>query len=99
LLLVSFATAPYGAWPFDMVLLLPAAMWLILRTPPPLHRPVVAGLIAVNAGCLVLNLLGAWSFWFLWVSPAVLALYFVAQGLRSPAAVSPPATSVTLAPT
>jgi hypothetical protein len=30
LVLVSFVTAPYGAWPFDMVLLLPAALWLIV---------------------------------------------------------------------
>src|SRR5262249_30713585 len=29
LLLVSFVTAPYGAWPFDMVLLLPAVVWLV----------------------------------------------------------------------
>ena len=27
-LLVSFATAPYGAWPFDMMLLLPAVFAL-----------------------------------------------------------------------
>ena len=33
------------------------------------------GLIAVNVGCLVMNLCQAGSFWFIWVSPAVLVLY------------------------
>ena len=71
LILVSFVTAPYGAWPFDMVLLLPAAVWLVVRCGP----RVVAALVAVNVGCLVLNLLQTGSFWFLWVSPAVLLIY------------------------
>jgi hypothetical protein len=75
LLLVSFVTAPYGAWPFDMVLLLPAAVRLAARG----HTAAVAGLVAVNAGCLALNLAGAASFWFLWVSPAVLLLYLAAD--------------------
>ncbi|MCE9561195.1 MAG: DUF2029 domain-containing protein [Planctomycetes bacterium] len=94
LLLVSFVTAPYGAWPFDMVLLLPAAMWLVVKTveirplavaareTPVSERAatakewlVVAGLISVNVGCLVCNLLGLTSYDFRWVSPAVLLLY------------------------
>ncbi len=33
------------------------------------------GLVAVNVGCLVMNLCQTGSFWFLWVSPAVLVLY------------------------
>jgi hypothetical protein len=87
LLLVSFVTAPYGAWPFDMVLLLPAIFQMVVRRPAdcpgaagPLTsaRFVLAGLVAVNLGCLVLNLCRIGSFSFLWVSPAVLALY-VAQ--------------------
>ncbi|MBP3955693.1 DUF2029 domain-containing protein [Gemmata sp. G18] len=117
LLLVSFVTAPYGAWPFDMVLLLPAVFAMVIgeNLPPaplpegkgdrtsalkcylPNHRgaragspftsgrgaggvgspPILAGLLAVNLGCLVINLLQLGSFWFLWVSPAVLLLYVV----------------------
>ena len=77
-LLVSFVTAPYGAWPFDMVLLLPAAMALVVKgVEGGGSRAAVAGLLAVNLGCLVLNLLKITSFWFLWVSPAVLLLYVV----------------------
>ncbi|MBA4187672.1 MAG: hypothetical protein C0467_06590 [Planctomycetaceae bacterium] len=74
LLLVSFVTAPYGAWPFDMVLLLPAAMWLVIHR---CSRLTIAGLVAVNIGCLACNLLETGSFWFLWVSPVVLLLYVI----------------------
>jgi hypothetical protein len=66
-----------------MVLLLPTAMWLIIRTTPPTRKFIIAGLAAVNLGCLVLNLLHITSFWFLWVSPAVLGLYLLARMGRS----------------
>jgi len=78
LLLVSFATAPYGAWPFDLVLLLPAIVEMI-RKPRSLPRPVVvAALLAINFGCLAMNLLRTGSFWFLWVAPAILLLHTLA---------------------
>ena len=91
LLLVSFLTAPYGAWPFDMVLLLPAAVWLVLRVRGPMRGPVMVGLLAVNVGCLVLNVLRISSFWFIWVAPAMLLLYTLGARQSSPATV--PATS------
>jgi hypothetical protein len=75
LLLVSFVTAPYGAWPFDMVLLLPAAMWLVIHAKQNKRGVVIAGLVGVNVGCLALNLLHIDSFWFMWVSPVVLGIY------------------------
>jgi hypothetical protein len=98
LLLVSFVTAPYGAWPFDMVLLLPAVLRLVVtwdsgREPTAgAPRVALAGLVAVNLGCVALNVLKVNSFWFLWVSPAVLALYVLgtakhhtpAQPIRRP---------------
>jgi hypothetical protein len=89
LLLVSFVTAPYGAWPFDMVLLLPAATALFVSWDRGhLGRAVgiPVGLVAVNLGCLALNLLKFHSFWFLWVSPAVLLLYVVGTRQRAPVA-------------
>jgi hypothetical protein len=52
-------------------------------------RLVLAGLVAVNLGCLALNLLKFSSFWFLWVSPAVLLLYAVGTRSRTPAADAP----------
>jgi hypothetical protein len=89
LLLVSFLTAPYGAWPFDMVLLLPAAMWLVLRVEAPARGPVIAGLITVNVVCLVLNVLRISSFWFIWVAPAMLLLYIIGTRTRPPVAHTP----------
>ena len=110
-LLVSFVTAPYGSWPFVMVLLLPAVFVMVAKRPtPPAPLPEgkgeqdtrslalasrlnscpsspfpsgrgaggvgsALGLVAVNVGCLVMNLCQTGSFPFLWVSPAVLVLY------------------------
>ena len=93
-LLVSFVTAPYGAWPFDMVLLLPAVFAMMAKRPTPNPLPEgrglspapslqgggwgvgsSLGLVAVNVGCLVMNVCQTGSFWFIWVSPAVLVLY------------------------
>lgn len=102
-LLVSFCTAPYGAWPFDMVLLLPAVFAVLTkalspRTFPPgaessrsgaSPRFALVALLAVNLGCLVMNLFKLGSFWFLWVSPAVLLIYAF-QTRRTPAPVSRP---------
>ncbi|HJZ59120.1 MAG TPA: glycosyltransferase family 87 protein [Gemmataceae bacterium] len=85
LLLVSFVTTPYGAWPFDMVLLLPAVMRLVvLREHGHLAHPalILAGLVAVNLACLVMNVLQTGSFAFIWVPPAVLVLYAI--GTRNP---------------
>ena len=82
LVLVSFATAPYGAWPFDLVLLLAAVVPMLLA-PAAEGRPsrtgVLVSLAAIDLACLVMNLCAAGSFWFLWVAPAMLALYAVAM--------------------
>ncbi len=84
-LLVSFALAPYGAWPFDMVLLLPACFVLAMKSnamwdswpgwSPGSARFTVAALVAINVGCLIMNLAQTGAFPFLWVSPAILFVY------------------------
>ncbi|MFO0797208.1 MAG: glycosyltransferase family 87 protein [Gemmataceae bacterium] len=86
LLLVSFVTAPYGAWPFDLVLLLPAVVRLLAGGAP---RPVLAGLLAVNAACLAMNLTQTGSFPFLWVAPALLGLYVVGVTARRAPGITP----------
>ena len=85
LLLVSFITTPYGAWPFDMVLLLPAIIVLLVNWQRErlAHPAVILGsLAAVNLACLVMNVWKTGSFAFIWVPPALLALYIV--GSRKP---------------
>lgn len=92
LLLVSFVTTPYGAWPFDLVLLLPAAVRLVVGgTRGDVRWSVVGGLLAVNLGCLGLNLARTGSFAFVWVAPAVLVLYVLGTRTgRVPASAPPP---------
>jgi hypothetical protein len=81
LLLVSLLTTSYGAWAFDLVvLLLP-----VLRSAAVLgragQRPValaaLAGYLAVNALALALNLCGVDGFWFLWMTPVALVAYLI----------------------
>ena len=118
-LLVSFATAPYGAWPFDMVLLLPAVVRLIVvasrpgygaglvRTSsnPPVHTGgspiratfVLAALLTIDLACLVMNVAGTGSFAFIWVSPAVLAVYVAAT--RPAARSAAPGLPISVSPT
>ena len=91
LVLVSFVTAPYGAWPFDMMLLLPAVMYIAAGSPAVLRMPTrkraaIWGLLAVNLACLGMNIAATGSFYFWWVSPAVLVLYIVGTRPKAGAA-------------
>jgi|DewCreStandDraft_5_1066085.scaffolds.fasta_scaffold01777_2 hypothetical protein len=79
LLLASFVVAPYGAWPFDLVLLLPAGFFLLLQQAPRLGTwsfwMVGGTLAAIDLGCLLFNLFRQPSYTFGWVAPAVALLY------------------------
>jgi hypothetical protein len=87
LMLVSFATASYGAWPFDLVvLLLPviqAAVWVVSARNPLMTRIALAAYLSINGLALGLNLLRFESLWFVWMTPALLACYLLLSGLRS----------------
>lgn len=89
LLFASFLTAPYGAWPFDLVVLLPA----LLQTAAGLeHAPRRA--VALAVGChLAVNLLALAQilgsveyFWFLWMTPALLLGWLLLRPPARPAA-------------
>jgi hypothetical protein len=71
--------APYGAWPFDLVLLLPAGFFLLLQQAPRLGTwgfwMVGGTLAAIDFGCFLLNLFRQPSYTFGWVAPAVALLY------------------------
>jgi Glycosyltransferase family 87 len=81
ILLVSFVTAPYGAWHFDLVLLL-IPIWHLAASLRGQQRWLALGLFAgANVAMLVLNSAGAWSYSYAWVAPLVLIAYF---GFRLP---------------
>ncbi len=81
ILLVSFVTAPYGAWHFDLVLLL-IPIWHLAASLTGRRRWLALGLFAsANVAMVVLNSAGAWSYAYAWVAPVVLVAYF---GFRIP---------------
>jgi hypothetical protein len=89
LLLVSFVTASYGAWPFDLIILLPATIDVAARIA---RKPTIANVrwgivfwIAINVSALVLNLLKVGSFWFIWMAPVMLVAYLVLKHRSAPA--------------
>ncbi len=87
LLLVSMLTAPYGAWPFDLVLLLVPVVQVAARLhregQPGARKAAVAVHLAINGLALVLLVAGAEFFWFIWMTPTLLAGYlvFLPQGV------------------
>jgi len=83
LLLVSFATASYGAWPFDLVILLPAVIHVAARLSMVGDRRsvfVAAGVyLAINGGALAMNLAHMTSDRFLWMAPSLLVAYVLVR--------------------
>jgi len=77
LLLVSFVTASYGAWPFDLILLLPAMIAVTARLKPSQRKFAVATWIAINGAALALNILQIGSFSFIWMAPSLLLIYLL----------------------
>lgn len=75
ILLVSFATASYGAWPFDLVILLPAVIHVAATIRG--HRIwfALAAWVAINAAALGSNITGLTSDTFVWMSPSLLLAY------------------------
>jgi hypothetical protein len=86
LLLASLLTTSYGAWAFDLVvLLLPVlqmAVVLCRAAPRSVVLLTLAGYVAVNSLALALNLGGVDGFWYVWMTPAALGAYLVL--LRAP---------------
>jgi hypothetical protein len=92
-LLISFVTASYGAWPFDLVILLPAVIQVgaEVTAAGDRRRIVLAGLAfaAIAAGALTMNVLKVTSNWFVWMAPALLVAYIVLRPAHPPRAPSP----------
>jgi hypothetical protein len=86
LLFASFLTAPYGAWPFDLVVLLIPLLGSAVRLEHgPRRRQAWAALGHVTIGAVALAQLwaGAAYFSFLWLTPALFALRLVARPTAS----------------
>jgi Glycosyltransferase family 87 len=79
LLLVSFVTASYGAWPFDLVILLPAVIHVGagLASTRDSRKSILAFAVyaAVNLAALISNLMHLKSDTFVWMAPCLLAAY------------------------
>ncbi len=94
----SFVAAPYGAWHFDLVLLLlpilHRAAGLMTRrwdTTPAAHTAGLPGwitplavLVLANLAMLVMSHQHVWSFWYCWVAPLVLVGYALTAPRRDP---------------
>jgi hypothetical protein len=83
LLLASLLTAAYGAWPFDLVLLLLPVLRVAAALPRAGRGRALflagAGHIIINGLALGLVAHEAEYLWFIWMSPALLLAYLVCQ--------------------
>ncbi len=84
LLLASFLTSPYGAWHFDLVLLL---VVVLRRAGNPAALRLRWAYFAMCGAMLAVSQSGLTSVWFGWVAPAILALDLLP--LRQTATVTP----------
>jgi len=82
LVLVSLLTTPYGAWPFDLVVLLLPVIEIAARAQQasPAQLAMIVGVyLGIEVPALILSVLGVNSFYFFWMPPALLVSYL---GLR-----------------
>ncbi len=83
LMLVSYLLAPYGVWPFDLVALLCPVVMLATRL---LHegnrlrmRWAVCAYVVINLVAFAINLIEVSAFWYVWMAPSLLILYFLLE--------------------
>jgi hypothetical protein len=85
LMLVSYVTASYGAWPFDLVVLLLPIVQVAVLVQTADRRALVAlalgAYLLINGLALTMNLLRLTSMWFVWMAPALLATYVIIRAL------------------
>ncbi len=83
LVLVSFVTASYGAWPFDLVILLPAVVEIAAGLTQNRDRGrrmlALVMYVSINVGALIMNRLGLTSDMFVWMAPSLLVAYVLCR--------------------
>ncbi len=91
LLLVSVLTTAYGAWAFDLVVLLPvviqAAVGVCRAGRPRLAVVAASAYFAVNGLALAMDLGGIDAFWFIWMTPALMLGYVLVRSAPVPLAI------------
>jgi hypothetical protein len=96
LLLVSFFTTSYGAWPFDLVILLPVVISLAVKVvcsgDRSLIRLAIILWLILNGLAVMQNvLLKAYSFWYLWMAPLMIVFHSIlSRKLSESASTQPP---------
>jgi hypothetical protein len=91
LLFASLLTAPYGAWPFDLVVLLPVLLVVCIRQTDASRARQTAflwGYAAINVLALMLLLMEVAYFWFVWMTPALLLLTHFGRSSRDVASIA-----------
>jgi len=82
LVLVSLLTTPYGAWPFDLVVLLLPVIEIAARARQA-SRPqltiIIAVYLAIQLPAMAMSVAGVDPFYFVWMPPVLLVSYL---GLR-----------------
>lgn len=79
LLLVSMLTAAYGAWLFDLALLLVPVLQTAARTRRDTWKPAALAYLAINAVAASQLAVEAEYFAFIWMTPALLLAYLLLQ--------------------
>jgi glycosyl transferase family 87 len=82
LVLVSMLTTPYGAWPFDLVVLLLPVIEMAARSrlaARPQLAIIIAVYLVIQVPAMALSVAGVDLFYFVWMPPALLLSYL---GLR-----------------
>ncbi len=85
LILISFVTTAYGAWPFDLVVLLIPLMQAAVRLSGGGSVAAMAGVVAyvlIDGTALLLNVAGARYPAFIWMTPAIWLFYWIAMRPR-----------------
>jgi hypothetical protein len=91
LILISFVATAYGAWPFDLVVLLIPLIQAVVRLMRDRSTAIaaaVAAYVLIDGTALLLNVAGARYPAFIWITPAVWLFYWVAMRPRSNMAVT-----------
>jgi hypothetical protein len=82
ILMVSFLTTSYGAWSFDLVVLLipitQAAVWIVKSGSPSMTRFALTALAGFDAmALLTMNVHWSEQYWHVWMTPMILFAYLV----------------------